>query len=198
MQIHLLLCGVGGFERSLDGEEVAHGVALHDALYTFDVNRLLLVVAACDGEADLVAPEGGEVGIERGARQPVVVISIGEVQEAVSGIERDGLQFHPVIARAEWALRRRERHGQFFQCGFGDAETVLQRVGLIRRFVFLVADVEAHLHGGRIISAGLDVDVQNDHAAPLVRITERGAHGVERRRQHGVDLALREVVRDAG
>jgi NAD(P)-dependent dehydrogenase (short-subunit alcohol dehydrogenase family) len=64
----------------IHSQEVAHGIALDQAMGSPDVVRLSVGRLALHGEADLRAPEGRKVGLHGRARQHVLVVRMSKLQ----------------------------------------------------------------------------------------------------------------------
>ena len=95
-----------GAEEGLDGEVVAHAVALHHAAHAADVAGLAVGEPAHHREADLVPPDGAEIGLHREAPRHPVGVRIGKPDERPAIVRRRRRKDDAVVARVRAAPRR--------------------------------------------------------------------------------------------
>src|SRR5688500_18362641 len=184
----------------LDGEVIAHDVALDSSAYPADETRWTVGVRRDHREANLPAATGSKVGVQRDARLETVVQGIPEVQQYLVVPECHGLECNALVSGPERPLAGIEHDTHVVISRRGHAERELDGIRFLARLVVFRADgdQQREVFVANASTAGLHVEVQGQDLAPLFRIRQGTLQAAHRIVDHRVDIPLRRLALHRG
>ena len=185
-------CAWWGLKIAVDCQVITHGVAFNQPTHTVNQRRWCAGAAVRPCETHLAGTNCGQVGLHGQAAQQIDRISVGQVQKSALLRQCDGFQADAVVAGAERTLLGTQQHFHMRRVGVTHLKMEAQRIGFLQQHIGLAATVKSDpvLARSLCTGAGRDVEMQQDHLAPL-----RGQHHVllqagKRLVQQGIDLAV--------
>ena len=156
----------GRVQVSVDGQVVAHRVALDHAPHAADETRLALAVGARGGKADLVAADRRKVALHRQPRSGAVGVGVAEVHERLAAVQRHRFQRDPVVARRQRAAGCAHANVQIVWARLLHAVAEIDALRILERLVELASDGDSQCVLVRADGAILGVQMQHQHLAP--------------------------------